>query len=76
MLAALLGDLYKQSGKVTINGSIALVTQQAWIQNTSLRENILYGLAYDDELYERTVNVCELKQDLGKPLLLSKNSPL
>ena len=34
-------------------GSIAYVPQQAWMQNTTLQNNILFGKPYNSELYER-----------------------
>jgi len=35
--------------KVTLCGEVALVTQQAWIQNVTLKDNILYGSEYDSD---------------------------
>ncbi len=37
------------SGRVIVDGDVALVTQQAWIQNTTLRNNILYGSDYNHD---------------------------
>ena len=50
------GDLYVQ-------GTLALVSQQAWIFNETLRENILFGLPYDKERYAEVINVCSLQRD-------------
>jgi ABC-type multidrug transport system fused ATPase/permease subunit len=36
-----------------VRGDVALVTQQAWIQNATLKDNILYGSEYDHERYGR-----------------------
>jgi hypothetical protein len=36
-----------------VRGDVALVTQQAWIQNATLKDNILYGSEYDHERYWR-----------------------
>jgi ABC-type branched-subunit amino acid transport system ATPase component len=52
LLAALLGDIKKTRGKVIMRGDMALVTQQAWIQNATLKDNILYGSEYDHERYK------------------------
>ena len=40
------------------------MTQQAWIQNMSLRDNILFGRPYDERRYEKVIEACALKQDL------------
>ena len=45
-------------------GTIAYTAQMAFIQNSTLRENIIYGSAYDEALYERTLQVCALLPDI------------
>ena len=40
------------------------VPQQAWIQNTTLKENILFGKALDNMKYGRTIESCALVADL------------
>lgn len=45
-------------------GSIAYVPQQAWIQNATLRDNIVFGKSIDHALYQRVVEACALKPDL------------
>lgn len=49
LLHALLGQmrLRGSEGSVAVRGSVAYVGQQAWILNTSIRENILMGEAFD-----------------------------
>ena len=44
-------------------GSVAYVAQQAWIQNLTVRENILFGKTFDVCRYQDTVEACELKED-------------
>ena len=39
--------------------------QQAWIQNTTLRENILFGKTYDPKRYGKVISNCALSHDLG-----------
>ncbi|PIC15235.1 hypothetical protein B9Z55_022288 [Caenorhabditis nigoni] len=65
LLHALLGEMNKMAGQVHVNGSVAYVPQQAWIQNMSLRNNILFNKPYDPEDYDRVVKNCELKEDLA-----------
>lgn len=64
LISAFLGEMNKVSGRVNTVGKIAYVSQQAWIQNATLRDNILFGKSYDKKLYDRVVNACALKQDL------------
>ncbi|KAK5969866.1 Multidrug resistance-associated protein 1 [Trichostrongylus colubriformis] len=65
LLQAILGEMNKISGSVNVNGSIAYVPQQAWIQNLSLRSNILFNRAYDRTFYEKVLDACALRQDLA-----------
>ncbi|PIC15233.1 hypothetical protein B9Z55_022287 [Caenorhabditis nigoni] len=64
LLHALLGEMNKLSGSVQVNGSVAYVPQQAWIQNLSLRNNILFNKTYDEKLYRQVIESCALVQDL------------
>ncbi|CAI5942587.1 unnamed protein product [Closterium sp. NIES-65] len=51
--------------RVTINGSLAYCSQQAWIMNTSLRENILFGHEYEEDRYNAILDACALRKDLA-----------
>ena len=64
-----------QSGKVGVNGSLALVSQQvtissttvppqAWIFNATLRENILMGSPMEEAWYNQVIEACALNSDL------------
>lgn len=47
-----------------LQGSVAYVSQQAWIQNATVRENILFSRAFDSNRYENVLDACALRQDL------------
>ncbi|CAL8146547.1 unnamed protein product [Orchesella dallaii] len=64
LLSCLLNELAKIRGRVNIKGDIAYVAQQAWIQNGSVRDNILFGKPYDTQKYRRVVEACALRPDL------------
>ena len=64
MLSGILGEMEKQQGYVGIWGSCAYASQQAWIQNMSLRNNILFEHEYDHARYKQIIEACELKRDL------------
>ena len=64
LLMSLLGGLRLKDGSVAVKGSIAFVSQQAWILNASVRENILFGAAMDKERYERVLTASCLRPDL------------
>ncbi|XP_023605086.1 multidrug resistance-associated protein 9-like, partial [Myotis lucifugus] len=65
LIAALLGQMQLQQGVVAVSGTLAYVSQQAWIFHGSVRENILFGAKYDHQRYQHTVRVCALQEDLS-----------
>ncbi|XP_061188834.1 multidrug resistance-associated protein 1-like [Saccostrea echinata] len=64
LLSAILGEMTKIRGAVSVKGSIAYVSQQAWIQNATIQDNILFGFKMDKERYNRIVEACGLTPDL------------
>ena len=65
LLAALAGDMRKTGGRVKMAASRAFCPQYAWIQNTTLKENILFGKPDEPEWYNEVVDACALKPDLA-----------
>ncbi|XP_077999979.1 multidrug resistance-associated protein 1-like [Glandiceps talaboti] len=65
ILSAFLGDMEKRQGSVNVKGSIAYAPQQAWIQNNSLRDNVVFGKTYDEAQYKNVVNACALGPDIA-----------
>lgn len=63
LISAFLGEMEKLTGRVNTKGSIAYVPQQAWIQNATLRDNILFGKTMDGKAYNSVVEACALKPD-------------
>ena len=40
------------------------MSQQAWIQNATLKNNILFGKAVNDQKYKGVIDACALQPDL------------
>ncbi|PHH81899.1 hypothetical protein CDD82_7590 [Ophiocordyceps australis] len=64
LLSALAGDMRKTKGEVIFGASRAFCPQYAWIQNTSLQNNITFGKDMDKAWYSKVVEACALKADL------------
>uniref|UniRef100_A0A8D3CKI2 ATP-binding cassette, sub-family C (CFTR/MRP), member 3 n=1 Tax=Scophthalmus maximus TaxID=52904 RepID=A0A8D3CKI2_SCOMX len=64
LISALLGEMERLEGEVSIRGSVAYVPQQAWIQNITLRDNILFGKPYNEQKYRSVLEACALTPDL------------
>ncbi|RLO07598.1 hypothetical protein DYB28_000408 [Aphanomyces astaci] len=65
LLQGILGDATCSAGRVFRRGNVAYVSQQPFVQNASLRDNILFGLAFDHRRYERAIAVSCLVDDLA-----------
>ncbi|NXY43194.1 MRP3 protein, partial [Ceuthmochares aereus] len=64
LVSALLGEMEKLEGEVAVKGSVAYVPQQAWIRNATLKDNILFGQALNEQKYQNALEACALKTDL------------
>nr|XP_002731747.1 PREDICTED: ATP-binding cassette sub-family C member 9-like [Saccoglossus kowalevskii] len=67
LLSAILGEMNTVSGRIQFKGKdkqIAYVAQKAWLQNATLRDNILFGEKFDQQKYNTVVEVCALTPDL------------
>ncbi|XP_052851269.1 multidrug resistance-associated protein 1 isoform X8 [Drosophila gunungcola] len=64
VVQAFLGEMEKLAGIVNTVGKLAYVPQQAWIQNATVRDNILFGKAYDRKRYNKVIDACALRADI------------
>ncbi|CAJ2663696.1 unnamed protein product [Trifolium pratense] len=65
LLYAILGEIPKISGTVNVGGTLAYVSQSAWIQSGTVRENILFGKPMDTARYEKAIKACALDKDIS-----------
>ncbi|KAK2006581.1 ABC transporter [Colletotrichum eremochloae] len=64
LLLAILGETIKESGTITRPKDVAFASQTAWLQNESIRDNILFNSAFEAVRYDNVVNACCLPVDL------------
>ncbi|KAH7340934.1 hypothetical protein B0J17DRAFT_716110 [Rhizoctonia solani] len=70
LLMALLGEMHFVPSSpdswfsLPREGGIAYAAQEAWVQNETIRENILLGTEYDEERYKQVISQCALERDL------------
>lgn len=64
LLSGVLGDARCNQGSVALRGSVAYVSQQPFIQNATVEENITFGLPMDRVRYEEAIRASCLKKDL------------
>ncbi|KAJ3113679.1 Multidrug resistance-associated protein 1 [Phlyctochytrium bullatum] len=64
LLAAILGQVKRTTGSVMTYGTFGYAPQEPWLINATIRDNILFGLEYDDRLYVDVIRLCGLTRDL------------
>jgi ATP-binding cassette, subfamily C (CFTR/MRP), member 1 len=69
LISALLNEIPLVKGTVTVDGRVAYCPQTPWIQNLTLRDNILFGEDYADPdialAYEKVIDAAALKPDIA-----------
>ncbi|KAJ2028467.1 Multidrug resistance-associated protein 5 [Coemansia sp. S610] len=65
LLLAVAQELELVSGTIRTNGSMAYVGQKPWLMNGTIRDNILFGRQYYEELYASTLHSCCLDDDIA-----------
>ncbi|KAF8803422.1 multidrug resistance-associated ABC transporter [Phlegmacium glaucopus] len=70
ILMALLGEMHFIPSTVDSwynlprQGGVAYAAQESWVQNETIRDNILFGSPYDEERYQKVIYQCALTRDL------------
>uniref|UniRef100_A0AAQ4Q8H7 Cystic fibrosis transmembrane conductance regulator n=1 Tax=Gasterosteus aculeatus aculeatus TaxID=481459 RepID=A0AAQ4Q8H7_GASAC len=74
LLMMILGELLPSEGKIRHSGRISFSPQTSWIMPGTIRDNILFGLTYDEFRYTSVIKACQLEEDFG--LLPEKDKTL
>ncbi|OMJ20256.1 Metal resistance protein YCF1, partial [Smittium culicis] len=64
LLISLLGEMYKSKGTIQINGKIAYTSQQPWLLNSTILENVTFGNKIDHDFFQKVIRACGLEDDL------------
>jgi len=64
LVNAIIGEMKREAGRIIHGGTFSYCSQQAWIQNATIRDNILFGKEYKEELYDQAIECCSLTHDL------------
>ncbi|GLI68304.1 hypothetical protein VaNZ11_012665 [Volvox africanus] len=64
LIQAILGNMVKEHGSQQVGGRISYVPQNPWLQNLSIRDNVTFGEAWDENKYEAVIDACALTMDL------------
>ena len=64
ILLVILRELEIDGGEFIVNGSLSYSSQEPWIFDATIRQNILFNEPFDNERYLEVIRVCSLEQDL------------
>lgn len=64
LIFAMIKEMVKLKGRTAKNGRVALITQEAFLINDTIRNNITFGEEYNPKKFKRVVRLCELEHDL------------
>lgn len=64
LLSAILGEMHMQAGEVQCHGSIAYCDQRPWILNATVKENVLFGMPYDERKFDVALYAANLEDDI------------
>ncbi|XP_023228581.1 multidrug resistance-associated protein 4-like [Centruroides sculpturatus] len=65
LLMSMLGEIPITSGKVSVKGKIAYASQEAWVFNETIKENILFGEEYQEDKYRKILHITALEKDIS-----------
>ena len=57
-------ELVRVAGSVKKNGSVAYISQEPFLLNDTIKNNIVFGHKWDRTKYELCLKACELTEDL------------
>ncbi|KAI0186211.1 ATP-binding cassette transporter abc1 [Xylaria flabelliformis] len=66
LLLGILGETLLESGSVTCPKDIAYASQSPWLQNETIRENILFNSPFEQIRYDRVIEACGLAIDMNE----------
>ena len=58
----MLGELENYAGKISTGGRIYYISQQAWIFPASIKQNIIFGMPFVKDKFDKVVEACSLKK--------------
>ncbi|NWT69421.1 CFTR regulator, partial [Prunella himalayana] len=66
LLMLIMGELEPSQGKIKHSGRISFSPQVSWIMPGTIKENIIFGVSYDEYRYRSVIKACQLEEDISK----------
>ncbi|KAJ7245130.1 multidrug resistance-associated ABC transporter [Mycena haematopus] len=65
LLSAIIGDMSRKEGKLTLFGTVSYAPQNPWIMSATVRENITFNHLYEENFYQTVLDACALGPDIA-----------
>uniref|UniRef100_A0A8I6AU15 CF transmembrane conductance regulator n=1 Tax=Rattus norvegicus TaxID=10116 RepID=A0A8I6AU15_RAT len=62
LLMLILGELEASEGIIKHSGRVSFSSQISWIMPGTIKENIIFGVSYDEYRYKSVVKACQLQE--------------
>ncbi|KAI4584866.1 hypothetical protein MJG53_006400 [Ovis ammon polii x Ovis aries] len=66
LLMMIMGELEPSEGKIKHSGRISFCSQYSWIMPGTIKDNIIFGVSYDEYRYRSVIKACQLEEDISK----------
>ncbi|KYO47578.1 cystic fibrosis transmembrane conductance regulator isoform B [Alligator mississippiensis] len=66
LLMLIMGELEPSEGKIKHSGRISFSPQVSWIMPGTIKENIIFGVSYDEYRYKSVIKACQLEEEISK----------
>ncbi|EPY86374.1 cystic fibrosis transmembrane conductance regulator [Camelus ferus] len=70
LLMMIMGELEPSEGKIKHSGRISFCSQFSWIMPGTIKENIIFGVSYDEYRYRSVIKACQLEEILSENMVL------
>lgn len=64
ILLTILRELEIQSGKLSVNGLVSYSSQESWLFDSTIRQNIIFAEQFDEQRYLEVIRICNLDNDI------------
>ena len=65
LILAMMDEMVRHSGTVRKHGRIAYISQEAFLQNDTILNNVIFGKKFDQHKFFRTLEICQMMPDLA-----------
>ncbi|XP_039769128.1 cystic fibrosis transmembrane conductance regulator isoform X1 [Ornithorhynchus anatinus] len=66
LLMMIMGELEPLEGKIKHSGRISFSPQFSWIMPGTIKENIVFGVSFDEYRYRSVIKACQLEEEISK----------